>query len=219
MHRRRKRDIVIELTALLDVIMIMIFMVMNENGKLVEKQQGMLDAAQQEAIAQAGEIDDLTQTIADLSDELADVHQLLDEEGLSDIHAQLQAAESRLEGYQSIDGVVIILNVSLENKYNNRIRCLSFGNPADPDHESEVHNISDDKEFSASVNRLSVFISEQTKQISSDDPSSPAVYVVFSYDPNNIYQEDFAAVDKVLKNAESRANSANFRYRPNPQSE
>ena len=50
MRRRRKRDIVIELTALLDVIMIMIFMVMNENSKLVSEAQSKLGAVQQENI-------------------------------------------------------------------------------------------------------------------------------------------------------------------------
>ena len=57
MRRRRKRDIVIELTALLDVIMIMIFMVMSENSKLVSEAQSELGAVQQENVEQAGQID------------------------------------------------------------------------------------------------------------------------------------------------------------------
>ena len=64
MHRR-KRDIAIELTALLDVIMIMIFMVMNENSKLIEEKQDTLETVQQENIEQAGEIDELTAQLAE----------------------------------------------------------------------------------------------------------------------------------------------------------
>lgn len=89
MRRRRKRDIVIELTALLDVIMIMIFMVMNENSKLVSEAQNELSIVQQENIEQAGQIDEL-------SAELAEVLAMLDEGELGNMLERLKNTESRL---------------------------------------------------------------------------------------------------------------------------
>ena len=88
MHRR-KRDIAIELTALLDVIMIMIFMVMNENSKLIEEKQDTLETVQQENIEQAGEIDELTA-------QLAEALGKLEEGDFEEILDRLQNAESML---------------------------------------------------------------------------------------------------------------------------
>ncbi|WP_251318366.1 hypothetical protein [Flintibacter muris] len=106
MRRRRKRDIVIELTALLDVIMIMIFMVMNENSKLVSEAQSKLGAVQQENIEQAGKISELS---AELTEALA----MLDEGNLDELFQRLESAESKLEAYQALDDEIIILNVAL----------------------------------------------------------------------------------------------------------
>ena len=120
MRRRRKRDIVIELTALLDVIMIMIFMVMNENSKLVSEAQSKLGAVQQENIEQAGKISELS---AELTEALA----MLDEGNLDELFQRLESAESKLEAYQALDDEIIILNVALSNNSNNSIRYLSYG--------------------------------------------------------------------------------------------
>lgn len=123
MHRRR-RDIIIELTALLDVIMIMIFMVMNENNKLIKEQQGMLDAAQQANVEQAGEIDELTA-------QLAEALGKLEEGNLKELLDRLQTAETMLDGYQAMDEVVTVISVNLENRSNNAIRYLSYGTTTD----------------------------------------------------------------------------------------
>ncbi len=45
MRKRRTRDIVIELTSLLDIVMILIFAVMIENSKLVKESEAKLDTA------------------------------------------------------------------------------------------------------------------------------------------------------------------------------
>lgn len=212
--RRRKRNIVIELTSLLDVIMILIFMVMNNNGKIVSETQDQLDQVQQENVEQANMIDDLNEQITELSAELNDAIQQLDEEGVGDIWEQLQDAEDRLDGYRALNEVAVILNVSLENKGAARAPCLSFGNPADSAKKS--YEWEDDKKFQAAVNELKVFISEQTKQISSDDPDSPTIYVIFSYNPDEVYEIDRSKIDKVLNDAEKKANSTNFIYRSMP---
>ena len=202
--RRRKRDIVIELTALLDVIMIMIFMVMNENSKLIEETQDTLETVQQENIEQAGEIDELTA-------QLAEALGKLEEGDLEEILDRLQSAESILEGYRSIDDVITVINISLENRYNN-IRYLTYGASVDTPITKPIRT---EDEFNQAVNKLRVFISDYTKQISDSVSDSPTIYVVFSYDPNKIYQRDYEQIISLLKAVEARVNNSNFRYRCN----
>lgn len=202
MHRR-KRDIAIELTALLDVIMIMIFMVMNENSKLIEEKQDTLETVQQENIEQAGEIDELTA-------QLAEALGKLEEGDFEEILDRLQNAESMLAGYQSIDDVVTVINVSLENRYNTRYLTYSVSV------ESGIAKaVKTEDEFNQAVNEFRMFIFDHTKQISDNTLDSPTVYVVFSYDPGKVYQRDYALINGILEDVEARVNSSNFRYRCN----
>ncbi len=205
MHRRRKRDIIIELTSLLDVIMIMIFMVMSENSKFVSNVQSELGTAQQENIEQAGEIDDLTAQLAEALGKLAEGER-------EELLERLQNAESELEGYQAMDDVVTILNVHLENQYNHTGRRLTFGTSDDME-SIPAHN---NDEFNTAVNKLRLFISEHTKQISVDDSDTPTIYIVFSYNPNTVFQRDYAVINDILEKTEIKASSTNLRYRPNP---
>lgn len=205
MRRRRKRDIVIELTALLDVIMIMIFMVMSENGKLVSEAQSELGAVQQENIEQAGQIDEL-------SAELAEALAILNEGDLGEILERLEKAENKLEAYQAIDDEVIVINVKLRNNSNNSIRYLSYSKVSDPDSENQIE-IRNDEDRDRAGRNLRVFISECTQSI---DASLTVVRIVFSYDPSKIYLKDFETIDTALRDAEAQANNENFRYRVNP---
>lgn len=204
MRHRRKRDIVIELTALLDVIMIMIFMVMNENSKLVSEAKNELGTVQQENVEQAGQIDEL-------SAELAAVLAMLDEGNLDELLQRLESAESKLEAYQALDDEIIILNVALSNNSNNSIRYLSYGKVADSNSENRIE-IRNDADRNRAERNLRMFISENTQNI---DTNSTVVRIVFSYDPDKVYIKDFEMVDTALKDAEMQANSGNFRYRVN----
>ena len=205
MRRRRKRDIVIELTALLDVIMIMIFMVMSENGKLVSEAQSELGAVQQENIEQASQIDELT---AELAEALA----MLNEGDLGEILEKLEKAENKIEAYQAIDDEVIVINVKLRNNSNNSIRYLSYSKVSDPDSENQIE-IRNDEDRDRAGSNLRVFISECTQSI---DASLTVVRIVFSYDPSKIYVKDFETIDTALRDAEAQENNENFRYRVNP---
>jgi len=187
--------------------MIMIFMVMNENSKLVSEAQSQLETVQQENIEQAGEIDEL-------SVELAEALAMLDEGDLGEILEQLESAESRLEAYQAIDDEVIILNVELRNNSNNTIRYLTYNKVADPDSGVRIE-IRNNTDRDRAINNLIMFISECTQSV---DIDSTVVRIIFSYDTNKVYNQDFEAIDATLKDAESKANSGNFRYRAKPDS-
>lgn len=219
MRRRRKRDIVIELTALLDVIMIMIFMVMNENSKLVSEAQSELGTIQQENIEQAGKIDEL-------SAELADALAMLDEGDLGEVLERLENAESKLEAYQAINDEVIVLNVELRNNPTNTVRYLTYGKVSDSNHVGEhswrgtddpnYEKENDDPDFRSAINSLKVFVNDYVEQVLNDESGATIVCVVLSYDPANVYQAPFLAVDEVLRDAESKVSIGNFRYRTSP---
>lgn len=215
MKRRRKRDIIIELTSLLDVIMIMIFMVMAENSKLISEKQSALDAAQTENSANSAALGELRNENSELSAELSEALGKLDEGSADELLDKLHAAESRLDAYKYMDDVIIVLNIGLENRYSNTVRCLSFGNPAKSGSETvvEIHN---NEELEAAVNHMRVFLSEYTSQAANDESGSTIAYMIFSYDSRLVFQDDYAAVDKALNDLEHKSNSGNVRYRINP---
>ena len=216
MRRRRRRDIIIELTSLLDVIMIIIFMVMKENSRMIVDKQNAINAAQQVNSEQAAAIDDLNNKVGDMSAQLAEAQGKLEEGSAEELLEKLETAENKLESYKAIDDVVIVLNIGLENKYNNTVRCLTFGKVSE---RSSVTENRSDEDFEVSLNKLRVFVSDYITKVLDDSDNQTIVYIVFTYDPHKVYQRDYEAVGEALAEAEKKANNGNFRYRINPVSE
>lgn len=222
MRRKRRHDIIIELTSLLDVIMIIIFMVMKENSKMIVDKQNAINSEQQVNSEQAAEIEDLNDLINDLSSQLDDTENRLDEaqgkldEGsVEELLDKLHSAESKLESYKAVDDVVIVLNIYLENRYNNTVRCMTYGKSS-YDAKSEISENRSDEEFGVALNKLKVFVSEYITRVLNDKDNQTIVYVVFTYDPHKVYQRDYEAITEALKEADIKANNGNFRYRINP---
>lgn len=213
MRRRRRRDIVIELTSLLDVIMIIIFMVMKQNSAMIVDKQNTIDAVQKENTSQAAALEELNSKADELSDKLDEAQGKLDEGGADELRDKLQAAENKLASYEAIDDVVIVLNIGLENKYNDTVRTLTFGKTSEK--SSVIDNHSDD-EFDVSLNKMRVFVGEYITKVLDDKDNETIVYVVFTYDPKKVYERDYEAVGDALRDAEIKANNGNFRYRINP---
>ena len=213
MRRRRRRDIVIELTSLLDVIMIIIFMVMKQNSAMIVDKQNTIDAVQKENTSQAAALDDLNSKADELSNQLAEAQGKLEEGGADELRDKLQAAENKLASYEAIDDVVIVLNIGLENKYTNTVRSLTFGKVSEVSSVIDNHN---DDEFDVSLNKMRVFIGDYIGKVQADAENQTIVYIVFTYDPTRVYQRDYEAVGDALKDAEIKANNGNFRYRINP---
>lgn len=215
MRRRNKRDIVIELTSLLDVIMIIIFMVMKQNSGMIVEKQNTIEAVQQTNSQQAAALKELTSRTEDLSSQLAEAQGRLEEGGADELLEKLQAAENKLAGYQAVDDVVIVLNIELENKYNNTVRCLTYGKAAYGE-PTEISENRSDAEFEVSLNKLRVYVGDYVKKVLEDADNQTIVYIVFTYDPHKVYQRDYEAVGTALESAEKNANNGNFRYRINP---
>lgn len=215
MRRRNRRDIVIELTSLLDVIMIIIFMVMKQNSGMIVDKQNTIDAVQQTNSQQAAALEELNSRADEMSAQLAEAQGKLAEGSADELRDKLQAAENKLASYQAVDDVVIVLNIGLENKYNNTVRCLTYGKAAygEPAVVSENHT---DAEFEVTLNKLKVFIGDYINKVIEDKDNQTIVYIVFTYDAHRVYQRDYEAVGTALENAEKTANNGNFRYRINP---
>ena len=111
---------------------------------------------------------------------------------------------------------MIVLNIGLENKYNNTVRCLTFGKVSE---QSSVTENRSDEEFGVSLNKLKVFVSDYITKVLDDSDNQTIVYIVFTYDPRKVFQRDYEAVGEALAEAEIKANNGNFRYRINPVSE
>lgn len=187
MRHRRNRNIIIELTSLLDVIMIMIFMVMNENSKLIQEQRGTIDKVQQENTAQADQIDDLTI-------QLAEALAQLDEGDREVLLQKLHNAENQLESYQALDDVFTVLTVKLKGWPNSSRRTLTYGKGGD----LQEHPTANEEGFQAAIRQLAVFIHDYTKLASNEGPDSPTVYIVFSYDPYEVRQSDVQSIEYQL---------------------
>lgn len=215
MRRRNKRDIVIELTSLLDVIMIIIFMVMKQNSGMIVDKQNTIEAVQQTNSQQAAALEELNSRADELSSQLAEAQGRLEEGGADELLEKLQAAENKLAGYQAVDDVVIVINIGLENKYNNTVRCLTYGKAAYGE-STEIAENRSDAEFEVSLNKLRVYVGDYVKKVLEDADNQTIVYIVFTYDPHKVYQRDYEAVGAALESADKNANNGNFRYRINP---
>lgn len=207
MRRRRKKDIIIELTSLLDVIMIMIFMVMGENSKLVGETQSDLKAAREEKSQLQIEYDD---TYKKLQEALGE----LEEGDLQEVLKKLRENESKLNAYEYMNDVVTVINIELKNNTNNTVRYLTYGDPSDHDAEQSQCEIRSNDDLKIAIDKMKVFIHDYKSKSDID-----ILYIIFSFDPENVFQDDYAEINEALKKIENVSESSNFRYRVNPVNE
>lgn len=193
MRHKRTRDIVIELTSLLDVVMILIFAVMIENSKLTQATQGKLEDANTQIEAMQEEMDNLSVTNEKLQS-------MLDKVADGDTKAlvnQLQQDESLLDAYDYMDEVASVINISLENKNGNRI--LTFGLSSDKESgKTYIVEKRDSLEWDKSINQLKIFIQEALATYSEDANTDRMTYLIFSADYTNVYANDFDTIEKIL---------------------
>lgn len=215
MRRRNRHDIVIELTSLLDVIMIIIFMVMAQNSRIIADKQNTVDSVRAENSELHSEVSELENSLDSVSGELAEAQAKLDEGDREELLDRLQSAESLLQGYKYLDDVVIVLNVTLENKYNNTVRYVGFSNAVAGSAHTSLE-IRDRDDLETAMNKLRVFIADNVKPVLEDKSGSTIAYIVFTCDASRVYHDDFAAVEEVLREAENRLANRNIRYRINP---
>lgn len=210
MRFRRTRDIVIELTSLLDVVMILIFAVMMKNAQLAEAKTLELEEAQEQNAAMQGELEKL----ADISEELENALAKLDEGDIEELLARIQNAENRLDAYDYMDDIVVVYNVGLENKYNNTERCLTYGAASDQAGGKQISaKRRDPEEWNYAVNSLKLDLQEFIDNELANSPKDKYIYIVFIVDESRVYANDFEDIRRALEIAENEDENGRVRYR------
>jgi len=210
MRHKRTRDIVIELTSLLDIVMILIFAVMIKNSKLVEAGNQEVSELQKENAA----MQDNLAEYEGLSEELANALGKLEEGDLETILEKLHNAENQLNAYEYMDDIVIVYNVGLENRYNNTSRCLIYGGATDEDYKESNVKRSDTAKWDREIMNLKLYLSEYIDKDLQENAEDKYIYLVFSVDKSKVYSNDYDDVEKVLMEFETEYDGK-VRYRLN----
>jgi len=187
MRSRGLRNIVIELTSLLDVVMILIFAVMINYSNVTAKTEEDYKQTAEELEALTAEHES---TLAEL--ELAQTQ--LAEGNVESMLRDMAAANSRQNAYEYMDDMIVIVNVTLENYSDNKYRVLSYGVGSVLGLSSGPVARDDDTTFEQEINRMEDFL---YTQIYNADPDTP-VFIVFSYDSDNVYYDDCNKLIKLL---------------------
>lgn len=210
MRHRRTKEIVIELTSMLDVVMILIFAVMIKNSQLVEaSNQKVMDLQEEQA-----EMQDCLTKYEGLSEELANALEKLEEGDLETIIEKLHNAENEVASYEYMDDIVAVYNVGLENRYNSTVRCLTYGRTSDGN--DKTHNVkrADAEEWDYATKSLKLSLKEFIDKELEEDAEDKYIYLVFSVDMTKVYSNDYDDVEKILMDFESR-HGDRVRYRIN----
>lgn len=196
MRNRRKRDIAIELTSLLDVIMIMIFMLMGKNNS-----QYKVKMEETESRADALEAEN-----NELSSQLDEALAKLQEGDYEEVVQKLNQAEARVEALDYMNEVITVFNIKLENSYGDT-RNITYGiNSGEAD--SQSFEIDTDVQMREVLDKLKNEIVGYDELNLENKP----FYAVFSYDPDKVYRKDFNAIDDTLNAIERETNNSRFEY-------
>ena len=210
MRQNRIRNIVIELTSLLDIVMILIFAVMIKNSQLVEASNQEVGELQKENAEMQKELAEFE----GISEELANALGKLEEGDLETLLEQLHNAENEVNSYEYMDDIVIVYNIGLENRYNNTARCLTYGRATDENNKTHSVKRTSTEEWDYAVNSLKLDLKESIDEELEGNVEDKYIYLVFSVDMTKIYADDYNDVEKILTDFETRYGDK-VRYRLN----
>lgn len=197
MRHRKIRDIVIELTSLLDVVMILIFAVMIKNTEMAKVSSQEASRLQEENVAMK---DDLAK-YEEIKKELAEAQEKLAEGGLETTLEKLHNTEKQLNAYQYMDDIVIVYNIVLEN--HNTTRNLSYGLASDKN--LTVHSIKRDAatDWKYEIDTLKLKLKEFIDKELEEKATDKYIYLVFMSDEEKIYQNDYYNIENILQGFET----------------
>ncbi len=188
MKSRGLRNIVIELTSLLDVVMILIFAVMINYSNVTAQTEENYKQASEELESLSDDYDIAITQLELAKAELADGN-------VENLLRDMAAANSRQDAYEYLDEMIVIINVKLENYDNNKFRILSYGTGSALGTSSKPISRDDGTAFEQEINRLEDYLYTQINSAPSDAP----VFIVFSYDSDNVYYDDCNKLTGILE--------------------
>lgn len=190
MRNRKIRDVVIELTSLLDIVMILIFAVMIDNAKLTQEKQGNLDQAN-------SKIEMMQKTINNDQLIIEELQGLIEEKTSGDQKTMLkriQQDEELLRSYKYMDTIISIMNISLKNENGYRNITYGMGTDGQTYKEYSIKKMDDDG-WNDAINQLKIYISDA---LIKEGDADKMVYLVFSADYSRVYADDFKEIENIL---------------------
>jgi hypothetical protein len=183
---RKHRQISAELTPLLDVIMIMLFIIISRSYNAVEKAENEKEQAYSEIQAVSENFENQKSKLEKTAEENME---------------KLNQAENIIEGYKNFDKLALIISVSIENKSDEtRNIIISDGNNRD--------TISYGWEnMRYGENSLNAVFENYIK--SADERP---VFISFNYKSSEIYMKDFNMITSVIDNIQSRNENVYIMY-------
>lgn len=213
MRRKRTRDIVIELTSLLDIVMILIFAVMIQNAKLVEASENKAYATQVENESLQAENESLVAESDKLGIALDEALIKLEEGQIEDLVEKLSSVQNRVDAYDYMKEIVVVYSVSLENKYQNSQRFLTYGDVREPENETVKIRRTDKEGWNLAVNNLKIALNEFVRDELAKEDEEKYIYIVFSLDETLVFDSDYYTIDEALREIEDRFGVDHVRYR------
>lgn len=192
MRYKKTRDVVIELTSLLDVVMILLFAIMIDNAKLTQVSQSELNEANAQIETMQDEMEKMSLSV----EELQKILNKVENGEQKALVEQIQKDENMLQAYEYIDNVIVSINICLENK--NGKRYISFGKGTDEESYKMFDVNKTDKEaWNEAMNQLKMFAYDAISN-AEDTDNNRMVYLIFSADYTKVYSNDFNDIESVL---------------------
>lgn len=170
---RKRKSVVVELTSLLDVIFIMLFMVMNRSQTAAEEAENTarqeISAAQSQVEEMQNEVDGYREIISEVEAE----------------RANLEAVKHKLNSYEVFDEYASIVSVYvIDNTYKRTIKVETVSEAVTIDYSWENMDYAEETLKKALNDCIS-------------DSENP-VFIVFSYNGDKLYRQDYTLVSEVM---------------------
>lgn len=170
---RKRKSVIVELTSLLDVIFIMLFMVMNQSQTAAEEAQS--DAAAEVAAAQV--------QVEAMEEEVEGYRVIIDEVEADRLN--LESIKNKLNSYEVFEEYATIISISvLDHSYKRTIIVENGGETVNTDFSWDNMDYAE-----SSLN--------ETLNSCIKDSENP-VFIVFSYNGDKIYRQDYNMVSEVM---------------------
>lgn len=187
---RRRKETVIELTPLLDVILIMLFMIMSAQSQKTEEIQSQ---AQAEAAELNSRMEQLSEEYADREDKLT--------AQLSDTESRLSQAEAQITGYEAFSEYSAVISVSVEYTDNGERKLYI----AEGDSVDTISFGWDNLRYGE--NSLNAALEQKLKAA-----EGKPVFIAFVYDSEKIYRHDYDMITSVMDELQAKNDDLYIRY-------
>lgn len=188
---KRRKKLILELTPLLDVILIMMFFVLMQNNQLTSEKLNEADK----------EIASVNENLSEVIESVKDKENQYKEE-ISDLNESLLAAKDQLKSIESFEEYCQIISVCVINREEGkRVIIISDGK----------------KEYSISFDWDSLLyakngLKDDLLRLINERQNNMPSFISFHYDGNVIFKRDFELVTEVLGEITNEVDDVYVKY-------